>query len=258
MNLLCPNCQKMLSVAEQYAGQTMKCPNCAGTFTVPAPPPGSFTPGAPPPPPMPSFGSSASAPAAPLPPLTGNVHAFSVSLRLEYLKFLAPLSLLLVFFLTFLPWVEAGISVKDSGTFSGWQTSFGEFSSGLGLMHALLFILTLLAGLGAGALAVIPASALPPGLQRFMPLVPAVVGLGALLCLTLLVLQVISGFGPEHLAEKLVADAKFEGQIVLNFSHTFWLRLAVFFEILTIVGCTLSVWLGMRGRQTPPRIDFTW
>ncbi len=39
MNLLCPNCQKMLTVPEQYAGQLMKCPLCAGTFTVPALPP---------------------------------------------------------------------------------------------------------------------------------------------------------------------------------------------------------------------------
>lgn len=36
MNLLCPNCQKMLTVPEQYAGQLMKCPLCGGTFTVPA------------------------------------------------------------------------------------------------------------------------------------------------------------------------------------------------------------------------------
>lgn len=52
MNLLCPNCQKMLTVPEQYAGQLMKCPLCQGTFTVPtlpaAPPP------PPPPPPPPS------------------------------------------------------------------------------------------------------------------------------------------------------------------------------------------------------------
>src|ERR1700677_4573180 len=32
MNLLCPNCQKMLTVPEQYAGQMMKCPLCAGDF----------------------------------------------------------------------------------------------------------------------------------------------------------------------------------------------------------------------------------
>src|SRR5260370_29510960 len=36
MNLLCPNCQKMLSVAERYAVQLMKCPLCETPYTVPA------------------------------------------------------------------------------------------------------------------------------------------------------------------------------------------------------------------------------
>jgi hypothetical protein len=36
MNLLCPNCEKMLTVAEEFSGQLMKCPLCDGTFTVPA------------------------------------------------------------------------------------------------------------------------------------------------------------------------------------------------------------------------------
>ncbi len=70
MNLLCPNCQKMLTVPEQYAGQLMKCPLCAGTFTVPALPPAPAMsepeprlPPAPPPapptsPPAPSFSPS--------------------------------------------------------------------------------------------------------------------------------------------------------------------------------------------------------
>jgi hypothetical protein len=58
MNLLCPNCQKMLTVPEQYAGQLMKCPLCNGTFTVPALPqtaalPPPVAPGPPPPPPAP-------------------------------------------------------------------------------------------------------------------------------------------------------------------------------------------------------------
>src|SRR5947209_2379435 len=52
MNLLCPNCQKPLTVPEQYAGQPMRCPLCSGTFTVPALP----TPAAP------------AAPIAPMPP----------------------------------------------------------------------------------------------------------------------------------------------------------------------------------------------
>src|SRR5262245_27943517 len=36
MNLLCPSCQKMLQVAEQYAGQQMRCPMCGNPFNVPA------------------------------------------------------------------------------------------------------------------------------------------------------------------------------------------------------------------------------
>src|SRR5260370_38853296 len=36
MNLLCPNCQTMLSVPEQNAGQLMKCQNCNKYFSVPA------------------------------------------------------------------------------------------------------------------------------------------------------------------------------------------------------------------------------
>jgi hypothetical protein len=53
MNLLCPNCQKPLTVPEQYAGQPMRCPLCAGTFTVPALPQSPQTPTAPAPPPAP-------------------------------------------------------------------------------------------------------------------------------------------------------------------------------------------------------------
>lgn len=42
MNLLCPNCQKMLTVPDQSASQLMRCPLCTGTFTVPSLP-GSAT-----------------------------------------------------------------------------------------------------------------------------------------------------------------------------------------------------------------------
>ena len=36
MNILCPNCQKTLTVPEDSAGQMMQCPLCQGTFTMPA------------------------------------------------------------------------------------------------------------------------------------------------------------------------------------------------------------------------------
>ncbi|MCX7014558.1 MAG: zinc ribbon domain-containing protein [Candidatus Sumerlaeota bacterium] len=35
----CPNCQSTLSIAEEHAGKTGKCPKCKGPVTVPAPPP---------------------------------------------------------------------------------------------------------------------------------------------------------------------------------------------------------------------------
>lgn len=63
MNLLCPNCQKMLTVPEQYAGQLMKCPLCAGTFTVPALPPAPSVSESVPPPP--SSSSTAPSPSQP-------------------------------------------------------------------------------------------------------------------------------------------------------------------------------------------------
>src|SRR5262245_42900934 len=39
MELLCPTCQRKLTIPDQYAGQLMKCPLCQATFTAPALPP---------------------------------------------------------------------------------------------------------------------------------------------------------------------------------------------------------------------------
>src|SRR5262249_41582537 len=36
MELVCPKCQKKLTIPEQYAGQLMRCPLCQGFFNVPA------------------------------------------------------------------------------------------------------------------------------------------------------------------------------------------------------------------------------
>ncbi len=65
MNLLCPNCQKMLTVPEHFAGQLMKCPLCSGTFTVPALP--ASVPPAPEPPAAPAPTPAAAVPAEPAP-----------------------------------------------------------------------------------------------------------------------------------------------------------------------------------------------
>src|SRR5947209_3696605 len=46
MEFLCPSCQKMLTVPEQFAGQPMKCPLCGNAFQAPslAPPPSASAP----------------------------------------------------------------------------------------------------------------------------------------------------------------------------------------------------------------------
>src|SRR5207248_4457653 len=87
MELLCPNCQKKLTVPEQYAGQLMRCPMCQGTFTVPslpsavaAEPAGPVGFGAPPPPPQSeAYGVAPEPadPAAPLPPVSETPSAAS-------------------------------------------------------------------------------------------------------------------------------------------------------------------------------------
>jgi hypothetical protein len=75
MNLLCPSCQKMLQVPEQYAGQQMRCPLCNNIFTVPAVP---DSPGLPPPPvPEPPAPPPAPPPPAPPPPQQEPVYQMS-------------------------------------------------------------------------------------------------------------------------------------------------------------------------------------
>src|SRR5271166_5273233 len=103
MNLLCPNCQKMLQVPEQYAGQLMKCPLCTGTFTVPALPQAP----APPPPPPQQFqppqsvpqphhdlgmggGSAPEHAAAPAPPPAGYTHQRSFTVSSRLMSWVAP------------------------------------------------------------------------------------------------------------------------------------------------------------------------
>jgi hypothetical protein len=138
MNLMCPNCQKMLTVPEQYAGQLMKCPLCAGTFTVPGlppsmpasapappPPPAPDTyalhqePAAPPPPAPPPPAPASRAP-APEPPLVepiapkqpagttspgGYARTMTLTLNPVVIPWIAPVCLVLVLILSFFSWV---------------------------------------------------------------------------------------------------------------------------------------------------------
>jgi hypothetical protein len=152
MESLCPNCQKLITVPEQYAGQTMKCPLCQQTFQAPAlpssaPAPATFTP---PPPadfyklnpepaaPQSAGATSATAPSSkpqppapppptpPSPPLpAGHGRKFTIQLSPAVLPWIPAVAFFLIFVLTFFTWVgwyPGGIGVV---TQNAWQATFG-------------------------------------------------------------------------------------------------------------------------------------
>lgn len=153
MNLLCPNCQKMLTVPEEFAGQLMKCPLCNGTFTVPglpdaaaplAPPqpepdvyPIRHDPIPPPAPPLshleppPPVPSTATTPTLPPPPSLSPQdyqHTLAMSLSPRVLPWIAPACLLLVFVLQFFNWLGVYPGGVPAAWQNAWQAAFGLYS----------------------------------------------------------------------------------------------------------------------------------
>src|SRR5262245_60097866 len=153
MEILCPNCQKKLTIGDQHAGSVMRCPMCMGMFTAPALPP--FTPPPPPPappppsppPPMMELPSSAPpspavaagpppyvaaaaepAPGAPPPPRApptppgDYTRSLGFRLRPDVLPWFAPIAVILIFFLSFPPW--AAIAAEGL-SFNLWTMAFG-------------------------------------------------------------------------------------------------------------------------------------
>jgi hypothetical protein len=151
MESLCPNCQKLITVPEQYAGQQMKCPLCqqtfqapslassavAAPFSPPAPPPEvyKFTP---PPSSPPKSSRAASAPSpgfdqakptpADSPAPAGYGRKFTLQLSSGVLPWIPAACFFLIFVLTFFSWVgmyPGGIGVV---TQNAWQAAFGYYS----------------------------------------------------------------------------------------------------------------------------------
>jgi hypothetical protein len=156
MEILCLNCQRKLTIPEQYAGQQMKCPLCQGIFTAPSLPPTTapdILPAAPPAPspaaappsptpaavpPAPAAGPAPPAPAPPpftpatlpQPPVPGeHTGRFSTWISPRYLQFVPLALLLLVFLLTFFPWVGVYMGGYGIDTQNAWQAAFASVST---------------------------------------------------------------------------------------------------------------------------------
>jgi hypothetical protein len=152
MNLLCPNCQKMLTVPDESAGQLMNCPMCGGLFSVPGlpgavqvPAPSApvesevysvrHEPSPPPPPPLPPLSPPPFEPTIPLAPslkpslgTTDYQYAMSASLSPKVLPWIAPACLLLVFFLQFLPWDGLYPGGEPAVYGNAWLAAFGAYT----------------------------------------------------------------------------------------------------------------------------------
>lgn len=251
MNLLCPNCQKTLQVPEQFAGQMMKCPLCAGTFTTPGM--SAVPAGVPTPPVVPSVLAPVTA------PLAGYQHVYSLAVNPAALCWLAPAALCMVFVLLFFPWIEAGVSVGEHyGAASGWQTALGELSNGLGLFYLLLYLATTLTAFAAAFLPLLQPATLPPALLQLLPLRSLLVAAAVLLTLSVLLIQNVTSFGPEGEANPIHGLVR-QKDLTIHFVHTFYLRLALFLHVLALAASTLEAWLTLRNSSKPlPRIDVNW
>jgi hypothetical protein len=157
MKLICPNCQKELTVPDEHAGQLMKCPLCEGNFTAPmlphAAPPASgpvtpvpeqgpeifklaAEPAAPPlvtaaPPRKQEPPSSVSQPPPPPPPpvvLGPYEHRRSININPNVLQYVPPAAFFVIFVLSFFTWVGRYKGTAAIETQNGWQAAFGAYS----------------------------------------------------------------------------------------------------------------------------------
>jgi len=273
MELLCPNCQKKLTVPEQYAGQLMRCPLCQGTFTVPAMPSTVAAEGAEPfgglAPPKPETYGVASEPVAAAPalppisaetpsaagtpppattaahpatPSTGYSRVCAMRFNPHVIQWL-PLGLVVGFLLTFFPGISVvtlALSGLSAPSFNFWTVGF-EGKLALLIMFDITSIFAAILAIAAllFSLKVIPEV---PALKPFLPIRSLIVGaIGGLAWFFLTLQFVIWLFG--------------NGVVPINFFGvlTWWVY------TIAVVGAFLEFWLVQRGPGKPvPRMTMEW
>jgi hypothetical protein len=269
MELLCPNCQKKLTVPEQYAGQLMRCPLCQGTFTVPAMPSTVAAEAAepfggigPPPKPPETYGVAPEpVAAAPLPPMstetasvataappssvtpapatsapsTGYARICTMRLNPHLVQWL-PLGLVLAFFMTFLPWVSTVL-----GSANAWGIGFGDPKHTLFILFDLLTIFA----------AILAVASLLFGLK----VVPDVPALRPVLPMRSLIVGGVAGLAWFFLTLQYGIWLLDRGFVPINFLGV----LAWWVYTIAVVGAFLEFWLERRGPgKQPPRFSMEW
>ncbi len=274
MNLLCPNCQKMITVPDQNAGLMMKCPLCAGTFTAPSLPasmasspsgsplPGSsMNPGNPgsnpgegdsksPPPETPPRWASAPGGEKAEPfasvtsaSLSGDYHhRYTIWISPRVVPWIAPVGLVLIFLLFFFHWrslpaeVESVFKEHDI-PITPSQSGWREifFPNVWLILYLLLYLVTLALAVGS-LLLNLKVIAAPPQLKPILPWRSAIICGLALLGFLFLIF----------------------GAVGENFT-TFWFGLTARIQFAVLIGLALEYCLEYRGPDRPlPKIDILW
>ncbi len=269
MNLLCPQCQQTIAIADQYAGQLMKCPLCGGTFTAPTlaaasipsanPTAGlagdrqkSATPDATGFSGAPSFPPNPSAPVRPLatsPLLPEYRRSSTVWISPRVASWIGPVALFLAFVLTFFNWLWVyDDSTKAAIGKNAWQLAFVHPINSL----SLLYLISLLVAVPLGAaILILPRLSipLPAAIQSIMPWRSAILLAVVTMGFAFLALQLILGFDQE----KATAEV-----LPIYATRTNWLRTCTLLHVTGLVGYALECWLAVRKSKPLPRLDLHW
>lgn len=283
MNLICPHCQQTIAVPDTLAGQTSKCPQCGGPFTVPVPPRPAMTPPMPstpaPDPLSPTVGMEAPPPPTSAPaerveePVSGVLASeyrprFVVPLQRQSVHWTALVCFLLLFFLLLFPWIVSPLDGKFAFSQTGYGVAFGGYSPAQSegkdrvgtAPFVILFFLVVLVGflLGIGLLVVqyvLPrmGEPVPIPVKRLMPHRSLIVGALAILAFLFLGLQFLWGFPAQY--HQFPTDSEVLRALLYK---TIWLRLTLVIALVALLAALADFWLERRGKRPAPKLTIEW
>jgi hypothetical protein len=254
MDLICPSCQKRLTIEDGHAGLVVRCPMCNGMFQAPALPPVTT----PAPAPTPSVSTAPNTAIAPTPekhvtptpvllssppeaqPATPEnyTRTFTILLLPDVVAWVNPVCLTLIFVLSLFPWY-----FREEYTLNLWQLAFTERGFASSTLYTLVVIFLAwplsIAVLGweQGWIPNLPA------LEPYWRWRAALVGL-----LTLVPFLFF-------LSDYIWCQFRVFGNPTL-----FAMKLAFRLHFVAVVGSALAFWLEVRkwDQLTYPKVDVRW
>jgi hypothetical protein len=233
-----------------------------------------------------------------LPTIAGEYrHALPIKVSTRFLRWLVPVCLILIFLLSFFPWVGAYPSGHGLFFQNGWYTAFGSWSydssvdkvlegkidkekdapgvSVLMIFYMILLCLLMLASIAVIVFHLIP-TAPPPSLRMILQWQGLILGGAALLIFLFLGIELLKGFNLtnriQSLSDKDNSKSRDEERFgkhgvdvlgamnksAMGLRTTFWFRLVVLLNLLAILGGAMQFWMARRGHKPPPKLEFAW